>query len=101
MSSRACRRDDVTLFQKGPNDFRAIQYFFFSSNITGNPQWTMEKLTSDFVYTAEGAKLALIDLKYGEDGRVSEKGLESVIQFFLEYELMPKDRVPNINRFNR
>lgn len=63
-----------------------------------NRDWAIEKMVSDSKFSADAAKLAYPMLDYSRDGVVDEKGLANVLQFLLEYGIIPREKTPPLGQ---
>ncbi len=65
-----------------------------------NPQWAIPRLKS-FFRTSEGiAKEIHAGLRYSRDGKINIKGLQNVINFVIEYGIIPKEKAPSLEQLD-
>lgn len=61
-----------------------------------NPEWARARMKETLGYTDEVAKLVHAELRYGKDTRINRKGLENVLKFLVEYEIIKPERAPSL-----
>lgn len=101
-------KDWTDLLLVGRSDFleknpeparRAILAYQEATNfIMDSPQWAMGRMKSFYGYADETAKLVYGELRFSRDGRINRKALENVINFSRDYGIVPKDKVPALER---
>lgn len=62
-----------------------------------NPDWAIEKIKSEQGLPPAAAESIYKGLDFSTDGRVSREALENTRNFLVEYEVIPKDKVPSID----
>lgn len=96
---------DIVLFarkafaEKSPEMVkRAITATVRSANfVLENPEWARGKIKEAFGYTDEAAKVMYGELRYGKDAKISRKGLENVLNFLIEYDIIKRERAPSLD----
>ena len=69
--------------------FRAADY------LLKNRAWAVQRIKSLYGFSEEDASWVFDNtLNYGQDGKISPKALENVLNFQVEYGIIPKDKVP-------
>lgn len=62
-------------------------------------EWSVEKMQSFSGYSADAARgLYEQALSYSKDGRIDKKVLENVINFLVQYGMVPKEKAPPVER---
>lgn len=91
------RRDYV---DKNPDSVKKTVIALFKSFdlILKNPQWSADKMKSFLGYSDELARGVYQALQYGKEGRVDPEVVQNVINFTVEYGLLPKDQAPPVER---
>lgn len=64
--------------------------------VMSNQGWAKEQLKGPFGYSEEAAGLVLRELIFTGAGPLNRAGLEQSINFFIEYGLFPREKVPPI-----
>lgn len=66
--------------------------------VKDNRQWSIEKLKSVLGYSEEAAPEVYKLLTYSGDGKINREGLENVLNFLIEYGIVPKEKAPPVER---
>lgn len=66
--------------------------------IYGNPGWSIAKIKSESGFSEEASKLVYQAMGLSRDGKISRRALENVINFVVEYGLVPKDKLPAVDQ---
>lgn len=64
----------------------------------GNPSWTIEKLRTLLGFSPEAARLVYDALGFGKDGKINVRGLENVRNFYIEYGVVLREKVPPVEQ---
>ena len=80
--------------QKEPEKVKkAIKAFLLAGSfIVANRNWAVEKMKSFSGFSDEAAKGMYPFLAYNKDGRTDMEGLRNIVNFLVEYEIIPKDK---------
>lgn len=68
--------------------------------VAKNPDWAMEKMKVSLGHAPEVAKLVYSELQYGKDGRISRAGLQNIVNFLIEYGIVPKEKMPSLDKLH-
>lgn len=66
--------------------------------VVKNPDWAKEKMRTALGHPPEVARLVYSELQYGKDGKISRAGLENIVNFLIEYGIVPKDKMPPLDK---
>ncbi len=67
--------------------------------IEGNPQWSVEKMTTTLGYSDEAARWIHREIiKFSEDGKINRGGLQKVRDILIEYGLIPRGKAVPVDR---
>lgn len=66
--------------------------------INTNPEWMQRKLKEIFRYSDETARKVYKELGYTKDGRMDPKAMSNIRDFLIDYDLVPKDKVPPVDK---
>lgn len=66
--------------------------------VTKNPAWSVEKIKSTAGFSEGSAKLTFDFIRplFTRDGKIERKALENVINFLIEYDVLPRDKAPKV-----
>lgn len=64
--------------------------------VSKNPDWAVQKMKEISGYPEELGRVMHKELHYVKDGRINRKGLENVVNFMVEYGLIPKEKAPAV-----
>lgn len=64
------------------------------SSILKNRQWAENKITAEFNFPRELARLMYEHITYSPDGKVNGQAVENVRSFLIEYSIVPEEKVP-------
>lgn len=64
--------------------------------IRENPAWTIDKMKSFQGLSDAAARLLYPELRYTKDGRLDRKAIENLRNFAIEYDLLPREKVPPV-----
>lgn len=68
--------------------------------VAKNPDWAKEKMKVSLGHAPEVAKLVYSELQYGKDGRISLTGLQNIVNFLIEYGIVPKEKMPSLDKLH-
>lgn len=62
-----------------------------------NPEWTVAKLKAEYGYEEKDARAVHRDvLRYGKDGVINPRALENMMNFLVEYGIVPREKAPPV-----
>lgn len=78
---------------------RSIKAFIAASEyLKKNPDWALNKLKTYFGLSEETARLVYGIAHYSRDGKIPAKAMENVVNFLVEYGLIPKEKKPALEQ---
>lgn len=63
-----------------------------------NPRWALDKMKAVSAFSEEGAKEIYNFIKFTNDGKISRAALENVVNFMVEWKIIPQDKVPALDQ---
>lgn len=73
-------------------------YLQAAAFVMENPDWALAKLKGPYGYPEDAARGIYDAMRYGRDGKINVKGVENIKNFLLEYDIVPKDKMPPLER---
>lgn len=74
---------------------RAVRAFLQAGGfVMENPDWALAKLKVSYGYPEDAARAVYDALKFSRDGKIDPRAVENVTNFLIEYDMVPKDKVP-------
>lgn len=62
-----------------------------------NKAWSIERMKKELGFKPEVASAMFDNLGFGPDARISRKAVENVRDFLIEYEIIPREKVPPVD----
>lgn len=66
--------------------------------IRKNPRWAMDKMKTVSSFSEEGAREIYNFIKFTNDGKISRAALENIVNFMVEWKIVPQDKVPALDQ---
>jgi len=63
-----------------------------------NPDWAVAKMEKELGYPKAAAKLIYDEYRLSNDGKINPQSLKNVIDFLVEYSIIPKNKAPEVDK---